>query len=46
MDKLLYMIISLYLVTMIKKTNIETSMIKNVLCFEYHIQSVKNMDKI
>ena len=33
MDKVYYFIISLYLVTIIKKTNVEASMIKNVFYF-------------
>ena len=46
MEKVHYFIISLYLVTIIKKTNVGTSMIKNVLYFVYHISYVKNIDKV
>ena len=46
MDKVLYLIISLYLVTIIKKANVETSKIKNAFCFEYQLKWVKNMDKV
>ena len=46
MDWVYYLIISLDLVTLIKKKNVQTSMIKNVFYFEYHIQSVKSMNKI
>ena len=37
MDKAHYFIISVYLGTIIKKENDETSMLKNVSYFEYHI---------
>ena len=37
MDKAYYLIISLYLVTIIKKTSVGTLLIKNVVYFEYHI---------
>ena len=46
MDKDYYLIISLALVTIIKKKNVQTSMIKNVFYFESQIKSVKNMDKV
>ena len=46
MDHVYYLIILFDLVTSIKKTNVETSMIKNGFLYEYHISSVKNKNKI
>ena len=46
MDKVHYLIMLLYLITIINKTNVKTSIIKNVFYFEYHISRVKNMDKV
>ena len=37
MKKVFYLIILLDLLTIIKKTNVEMSMIKNVFYFEHHI---------
>ena len=39
MDKVYYLIISIDLVSVMKKRNVEMSVIKNVLHFEYHIYS-------
>ena len=46
MDKIYYFIFSLYLGNKTKKTNVETSLIKNVFYVEYYKKWVKNMYKV
>ena len=46
MDKVYYLLISFYLAITIKKTDVQTSMKKNVFDFEYHIEFVKNMHTV